>query len=100
MSSIIFGIGNGSANDRTRPRVLTEHLDRTVRLATAYARRAGLHRIEHPKHPGDPNYRGIGLYYGLSQFRELSTGWMMPEAMFQEADQRVESYKRGQRLDD
>ncbi len=99
-SSVVFGIGNGCPNDRTRPRVLTEYLDTTVRLATAYARRAGLSGIEHPKHKGDPKYRGIGLYYGLSQFREHPTGWMPPEAMFEEADKRVESYKRGTKLED
>lgn len=95
-SSIIYGVGNGSAADRTKPRTLTCHLDTIVRTASAYARRVGLHQIEHPKHKGCPKHRGVGLYYGLSEFRDHPTGWMPPEAMFEEADKRLECYKRGE----
>ena len=95
-SSIVGGVSNGSAFDRSKPRTLTCALDGVVRQAKSYAQRSKLDEFEHPKHLGDDRYRGTGLSYGISEFRYHPTGWMPPEAMFTEADQRVERYKRGE----
>lgn len=56
--------------------VMGPHLDEDIMAATRtriherlaqYAEQQGLSDIEHPKHPGDPAYRGVGLHMGYAQ---------------------------------
>ena len=56
----------------------------------------GLADLPHPKHPDNPAYLGVGLMYGLSEFRTEKGNWLTPEAQFEEADTRLERYKRGE----
>ncbi|WP_267467211.1 Fic family protein [Nocardia flavorosea] len=39
----------------------------TERRVAEYARSNGLSDIEHPKHPGRPAYRGVGMYLGYAE---------------------------------
>ncbi|WP_280457534.1 Fic family protein [Nocardia carnea] len=39
----------------------------TERRVAEYARTNGLSDIEHPKHPGRPAYRGVGMYLGYAE---------------------------------
>ncbi|WP_067833220.1 LuxR C-terminal-related transcriptional regulator [Nocardia lijiangensis] len=70
---------------------LTEIIAEVNRRVTAYARQEGLSEIEHPKHPGDPAYRGVGLHVG---FTEIVPG-LTPKDIFDDADLGVDASKNG-----
>ncbi|WP_157228995.1 hypothetical protein, partial [Nocardia brevicatena] len=46
---------------------VTAAIARTENRIAEYARTNGLSEIEHPKHPGDPAYRGVGLHLGHAE---------------------------------
>jgi GGDEF domain-containing protein len=66
-------------------------LDEARTRLDAYAEANGFKDVPHPKHPGDPNYTGIGVHLGYTPLM----GGMTAKEAFSRADAAMNTSKKG-----